>query len=229
MWPPRIRKDSVLIISHNESAWVIHALQEQSWALWQIWKPALSYVIHKVLTEYHLEWCNAKITSSLSQTRRSEGAEESECEREEKETEEDSKGLIISIMHLFAKENRIPFQAVKKVKIVRTTLQRWLVIHNNRDIIFQRLGGTLLCTSVGLAARFLIFIYILIYFHEKPCLFPSPVQRSAEDESVILYKTTRLCLIKKISLLCRKPVSVVKLLSTCGIWWKIEDSGCCSK
>lgn len=226
---PRTRKDSILIISLSESAWVICAPQEQSWALRQIWKVTLGYVIHKLLIERHLEWCNAKTSSSLCATRGSKGGEESECEREEKETEEDSKGLITAyhrednvhrsnspvgsppcqrmiaeikgqlaprpspcrrlaapgktvlqclprwlrrgIVHLFAKKNRVPFQAFKKAKMARTALQRWPVIHNNKDVISRRVEGTLLCTSVGLAARFLIFIHILIYFHEKPSLF----------------------------------------------------------
>lgn len=92
------------------------------------------------------------------------------------------------IVHLFAKKNWGPFQAFKKAKMFRTTLQRWPLIHNNKDVISWRVGVTLLCTSVGLAAWFLIFIYIVIYFDEKPSLFSSPVQRSAEDESVILHR-----------------------------------------
>lgn len=43
------------------------------------------------------------------------------------------------------------------------------------------------CT--GLATGFLSFIFILIYFHEKlSYLPPSPVKRSAEDQSVILHR-----------------------------------------
>lgn len=51
-------------------------------------------VIHKILIESHLEWCNAMITSSLCETRESEGRGGNECEIREKETEEDSEGLI---------------------------------------------------------------------------------------------------------------------------------------
>lgn len=88
------------------------------------------------------------------------------------------------IVQLFARQSRVPFQAFKKAKIDRTMPQRWPAMPNTKAVISRRAGGTLLCTSLPLAARFWIFIYILIYFCKKPSL----VQRREEDESVMLYR-----------------------------------------
>lgn len=46
------------------------------------------------------------------------------------------------------------------------------VIHNNRHVISRRLVGTLPGTSAALAVGVLIFVSILIYFHEKLSFSP---------------------------------------------------------
>lgn len=91
------------------------------------------------------------------------------------------------IVHLFAKKHRVPFQAFKKGQYG----QDHAVAMTSQTTKMLYPEGLKECYSAQVWAwllGFLIFIYILIYFHEKPSLFSYSVPRSAEDESVILYR-----------------------------------------